>query len=254
MRALCLIRKEPYYRCAAFESGLKRVGFSLISAGKAEGPEDWLVIWNRHIHEAQADAWEANGGTVIVAENGYLQKVDKTHYAISVHGHNGSGWFPVGDEDRFTALGFPVKAWRSDDRPGHEHPGYELVCGQRGIGSRTMKSPPGWGERMAKKLEARGRRVKFRPHPGNFAPRVPLINDLAGAAAVHIWSSAAGVRAIVEGLPVYHSAPHWIGWGAGPMTQDIVLNRVAHAQWHHEEIATGEPFARIIERRGEAVW
>jgi len=250
MKATLRIRKEPYYRRAAFESGLKRVGFTLAESGKPDGPDSWLCLWNRQgVNEVDADNWERLGGTVIVAENGYLQKVDKTHYAISVHGHNGSGWFPVGAEDRFTKLGFPIKPWHSDD-----HPGYELVCGQRGIGSRTMRSPPGWGEKLTKKLEAKGRKVKFRPHPGNFAPKVPLINDLSGAAACHIWSSAAGVMAIVEGIPVYHSAPHWIGDGAGPMTQYLVLNRIAHGQWHHEEIATGEPFARVIEQRSKASW
>ncbi len=209
-----------------------------------------MCLWNRQgPAEVEADAWEKAGGTVIVCENAYLQKVDKSMYAISVHGHCGSGWFPVGDEDRFTALGFPVKEWRSDN-----HPGYELVLGQRGIGSRTMKSPPGWGEKETKRWQAKGRAVKFRPHPGNFAPKVPLVNDLAGAAACHIWSSAGGIMAIVEGVPTYHHAPHWIGAGNGPFSQRAVLHRMSHAQWHHEEIATGEPFARIIEHRKEAVW
>jgi hypothetical protein len=250
VRALCLIRKEPYYRRAAFEQGLKRVGFTQISAGSASGPEDWLIVWNRHIHEAQADAWEANGGTVIVAENGYLQKVDKTHYAISVHGHNGNGWFPVGGEDRFSKLGFPVKDWRPDNFAG-----YELVCGQRGIGSRTMKSPPGWGETRTRRLSQVGFTVKFRPHPGNHPPRVPLVADLAEAKTCHIWSSASGVMSLVEGVPVHHSAPHWICEnGNGETERLFALHRMSHAQWKHEEIATGEPFARVIEHRSKAAW
>jgi hypothetical protein len=249
MRAVLRIRKEPAYRRAAFEQGLKRVGFVLDDKlARPSGPEDWLVLWNRQNDgERDADLWEQHGGTVIVAENGYLQKVDKTYYAIAVHGHNGSGWHPVGDEDRFGLLGFELKPWRSDN-----HPGYELVIAQRGIGSHVMRSPPQWAEMKARKL--RGHNVIVRPHPGNFAPKVPLVDVLRGAAACHIWSSAAGVMALVEGVPVYHSAPHWIGDGAGPFTREIVLNRVAHAQWHHEEIAQGTPFARVIEHRKEAVW
>lgn len=261
MRAVCLIRKEPYYRRDAFEKGLQRVGFNVVKSfpgtSFCNGPTDWLVMWNRQGgNEALADTWEARGGTVIVAENGYLQKVDKTHYAISVHGHNGSGWFPVGDEDRFTKLGFPLKQWRSDDRgDGKLFPDdYELVCGQRGIGSRTMRSPAQWAEKKVKRLQGQGFKTKLRPHPGNFAPKVPLINDLHGAAACHVWSSAAGIMAIVEGIPTYHSAPKWIGAGAGPITQGLVLRRMAHGQWHHEEIAAGEPFARVIAERGKASW
>lgn len=249
MRALCLIRKEPYYRRDAFERGLKAVGFTLVDKLEPKDASDWAVLWNRQgANEIFADQFEAKGGTVIVAENAYLQQVDKTTYAISVHGHAGSGWHPVDQsEDRFTRLGYALKPWRADN-----HPGYELVIAQRGIGSREMRSPPQWAETKARKL--RGREVRLRVHPGNWAPKVPLIKDLAGAAACHIWSSAAGVMALVEGVPVYHSAPHWIGDGAGPFTREIVLNRVAHGQWHHEEIAKGIPFARIIEHRAEAVW
>lgn len=252
MRAVCLIRKEPYYRRAAFEKGLQRVGFTLVGsagAGCCSGPEDWLIIWNRqNADERMADQWEARGGTVIVAENGYLQKVDKTHYAISVHGHNGSGWFPVGDEDRFTKLGFEIKPW------AWQNAKYRLICGQRGIGSRTMRSPPQWAEKLAEKFKRLGVAYKLRNHPGNFAPKVPLTEDLKHANVCAIWSSAAGVQAIVEGVEVHHSAPHWICSGVGESNRVDGLNRMAWGQWRHEEIALGIPFANIIERRKEAVW
>ena len=263
MKAICRIRKEPYYRRAAFESGLKKVGFTLVDSVKPTGADDWLVIWNRQqATETEADEWERRGGMVIVVENGYLQKVDKTHYAISVHGHNGSGWFPVGDEDRFTKLGFHLKPWKKIDETGVEK---ILVIGQRGIGSRTMKSPPQWDEKMAVTLKRFHLPVYFRPHPGNAPPKIPLEHDLRRAQACVIWSSAAGVQALVEGVPVSYDAPHWVCAEAAQSNVLAVakrdddarakaLHRMSHAQWHHEEIATGEPFARIIERRGEAVW
>jgi hypothetical protein len=245
MRAVLRIRKEPYYRRAAFEDGLKKVGFKLVDKLVPDGPESWLVIWNRQgVNEAEADDWEREGGTVIVCENGYLQQIDKTYYAISVHGHNGSGWFPENEgEDRFSKLGFELK-------PFHEG-SYRLVCGQRGIGSRLMRSPPMWGEKLAMKLESYGLPVKFRPHPGNFKPKVPLVVDLKGASLCHIWSSASGVMALVEGKFVQHSAPHWI---CENPDREKALNHMAHGQWHFTEIATGEPFARIIENRSKAKW
>lgn len=259
MRAVLRIRREPYYRRAAFEQGLKRVGFVLDDKlTRPDGPESWLLLWNRQgENEAFADNWERQNGTVIVAENGFLQKVDKTYYAISVHGHNNSGWHPVGDEDRFSKLGFEIKPWQDN------HGGHVLVCGQRGVGSRTMKSPPQWAERMAQRI---GKTARIRPHPGNAAPRTPLTADLKGARACVVWSSAAGVQALVEGVPVLYAAPHWVcAIGARrieefPLTlqsnaaRSTALARMSHAQWHHEEIAQGIPFARIIERRKEAVW
>lgn len=262
MRALCLIRKEPYYRRQSFEDGLRRVGFKLVDKLVPAGPEDWLVIWNRKAgrDEAQADDWERRGGTVIVAENGYLQKVDKTTYAISVHGHNGSGWFPIGDEDRFSKLGFALKPWRAG--------GTEIVIrGQRGIGSALMASPPLWAEKAAAKVKRlTSSPVRIIPHPGNHAPKAPPKQDLRHASAMVIWCSSMGVLALVEGIPVFYAAPRWVCSESGsPLSKfpesnrndscrKAALHRMSHGQWHFNEIATGEPFARIIAHRKEAVW
>ena len=259
MRALCLIRKEPFYRRAAFEQGLKKVGFTLISAGSAEGPEDWLVIWNRQgLNEQQANAWEARGGTVIVAENGYLQKVDKTHYAISVHGHNGSGWFPVVNEDRFDKLGFEIKDWRTHGRE-------IIVRGQRGIGTPPNASPPNWARTATTNLRNKTTLpIRVYEHPGDKGKLEKDAENLRNAAGLAVWSSAMGVRALVEGVPVWYAAPHWVCEEGGAKFSTfptvnargryLALHRMSHGQWHHEEIAAGEPFARIIEHRAKATW
>ncbi len=250
--AVLTIRKEPWYRRDAFERMLKRHGYVIAGpevpkvwghAGRInaypKSREDMLVLWNlkRGSDENTAALWERRGGTVLIVENGYLQRVDKTYYAISVHGHNGSGWFPVVDEDRFSKLGFELKSW--DTKPT----GYALVCGQRSIGSVLMASPPAWAERHIRTLTGP---TKLRLHPGNHAPKVPLEHDLAGASECHIWSSSAGVRALVEGIPVKHYAPHWI---CEDPDRTRALHRMSHGQWHFSEIATGEPLARILESK-----
>lgn len=252
--AILTIKREPHYRRAAFESMLAKHGYKIVGNNPGgtvpKSKEDLLVLWNkkRGAEEAEADRWERQGGTVLVVENGYLQKVDKTYYAISVHGHNGSGWFPVGDEDRFTKLGFELKDWHERTETTHT-----LVCGQRGIGSSLMASPPMWAEKMCMKLDThKGLRVRIRPHPGNFAPKVPIERDLANAHACLIWSSGAGVRALVEGVRVKHFAPFWIC--DRPANRVEQLHRMSHGQWHHEEIATGEPLARILANLEQAAW
>lgn len=238
------LRKEPAYRREAFVSGLKRVGYSAVCMNKTDhwqpkGPQDLLVVWNlkRGRDEEDAKTWEKRGGTVIVTENAYLQKVDKSSYAISTHGHNGSGWFPVSDEDRFNKLGYEIKPWRVAA-------GMHLVCGQRGIGSALMASPPQWGEKLVKKLV----HARLRPHPGNFKPKVPLLTDLEHVGVCHVWSSSAGIVALLEGVSTTHLAPHWICEGAGGPLNDAreaALNRMAHSQWSVAEIESGEPFARM---------
>lgn len=250
-RAVIRLRKDPAYRREAFEAGLKRLGYTICDGSRdsrdwmPSGPDDTLVLWNRKqgTDEKLADTFEARGGTVIVVENGFLQKVDKSMFAVSVHGHAGSGWSPIGHEDRFTRLGFPLKDPVIRD-------GYLLVIGQRGIGSRLMASPALWAEKQVAGM--RGINVKLRPHPGNFVAKVPLLDDLAGAKAVRIWSSSAGVLALVEGLPVSYCAPHWICAGEN---REAALHRMSHAQWSVEEVASGEPFARMkAENWGPKTW
>ena len=202
-RAYLKLRAEPFYRRDAFEQGLKRLGYTLErDYFVPESRDDLLVLWNLKAgeEEAIAKAFEKRGGTVLVVENAYLQRVDKTHYAISTHGHCGSGWFPWDpSEDRFTRLGFPIYP------RGHFGGCGTLVCGQRGIGSSLMRSPPGWGEHAARSCKG-----KLRVHPGVMKPKVPLNVDLALADTCMIWSSACGVLALTMGLLVTYRAPRWI--------------------------------------------
>lgn len=240
--ASVFIREEPHYGRAAIEGGLKRLGYTVTDRVVWPAkPEDLLVVWNKKAgaEEERADQWEKRGGTAIVLENGYLQRVDKTHYAVSVHGHNGSGWHPQGDEDRFAKLGFEVKPWRNGL-------GEMLVRAQRGVGSRLMASPPQWAEKLVAKFKASKVTARLVPHPGDKNKLVLDEAALKHAGILHIWSSAMGVRALVEGVTVIHHAPHWICAGATPDNRLEKLQAMAHAQWHFDEIATGEPFARIL--------
>jgi hypothetical protein len=276
--AIVAIRAEPWYRKDAIETGLRRLGYTIkepvrntgrqfrggVDHDEPASRDDLLLSWNRKIgHDEQVcDLFEARGGTVLILENGYLQRVDKSMYAISVHGHCGSGWYPYDDDvDRFVPLGFVQKPWRTEGK-------HVLVCGQRGVGGKVMASPAGWGQRLKINTELalmeRGtptREVRLRSHPGNFVPKIPLEQDLKDAWACVVWSSACGVRALVEGIPVFCDAPAWIcrdvayrpkvlnrNFTTPKFTYDqvrIALNRMAHGQWSVEEIRSGEPFARM---------
>lgn len=255
MIAVCRIRPAPHYRLDAFLLGLKRAGYTVAAQGNPRSREDFLVLWNRHHAEERiASGWEKDGGTVIVVENGYIgsDSRGRQFYAISIRGHNGSGWFPVSHDDRFAALRVPLSPWRTTGK-------YILVCGQRSIGSMTMASPPDWHKliaRRAAKLTAWP--VRVRPHPGNNAPTVPLDSDLAGAMACLIWSSSCGVRALTLGVPVFYCAPHWICEGAArrgitelhrPLRDDTkrlaALHAMSWGQWSVAEIESGQPFINL---------
>ena len=260
--AFSAIRDVPHYRHDAFIAGLKRVGYhvNLHLPARPPAPGEVLVLWNRYSdRELTADAWEKKGGVVLVAENGYAgaDAEGRQYYALAKSGHNGSGTWPAGDGSRWAALGIELKPWRAEGS-------HVVVFGQRSIGSKAMASPPGWHDHLTARLRKFTKRaVRVRPHPGNPANHPEVIADtqklLAGAHAVCLWSSANGVRALIEGVPVFYDAPRWILEGAAvkgvenveaPRMDDAdrlaALERMAWAQWTVDEIASGEPFARLL--------
>jgi hypothetical protein len=259
-RAFIGIKPLPHYRSDAFADGLRKMGFQCTRGMFKPREGDLLLSWNLYgLLERQAQEFRNAGATVLVAENGYLGGDANKHmlYAMARDGHNGSGSFPVDDgEDRFTPLGVEVKPWKS------EPAGHVVVAGQRGIGTRQMASPHGWHDRVAIEIRAKTRKqVRVRYHTGR--PAVQQAEDikqqyLRGAYASVIWASALGVRSLVEGIPVFYSAPHWICAGAAVQGTDVTkplmddalrlaaLKRMAHAQWTIEELQSGEAFARLL--------
>ncbi len=262
MIAVCLIRQQPNYRRYAFEQGLRKAGYTLRESGHPNSVEDLLVIWNRYgSFASMADAWERAGGTVVVCENGYIgrDEQDRQYYAISVHGHNGSGWFPVGDEDRFSKLRIELEPFRSSGE-------IVLVRGQRGIGMPAVASPPSWHDDMGRVLRKKQKLpVKVIPHPGNVDPKPTHDDDLRKAEFLSVWSSAMGVRALTLGTPVYFSSPHWVCQDGGvreyngpdsylcrdETCRQVALHKMAWGQRSVAEIESGEPFATIREHIAE---
>lgn len=246
LRAWSMIRQQPHYRHEAFLAGLRKAGFDACQ-GAPERPRlgEVLVIWNRYdAVERVADRFEAEGGLVLVAENGYLgvDRENRQRYAIAVHAHNGRGqWYPGGPE-RFAALGIELKP----ERAGGD---YVLIAPNRSFGMRGGVMPQEWAERMARAWRAQGVPVRIRTHPGNLKPVRALEDDLAGAARVVIWSSSVGVQALVEGIPVDCHAPWWICKGK---PRQKVLQDLAWAQWSVAEIESGEPFSHLLSAARES--
>lgn len=257
-RALVLVKANPHYRRDAFEAGLKANGFKLVNRLDDPGPGDALLTWNLTGLDRLASLFKQRGGKVIVAENAYLSPAGVPQmYALSEGGHNGAGRIPfVAEESRWRALGVELKPWRRDGK-------HILVAAQRGIGAKDMASPHGWHQRFAEKLQrATKRHVRIRAHPGHAGKGRSLAEDLRDAWAVVIWNSSVGVHALAAGIPVFYAAPHWIcSRAAVPLTagadierpnlsyldREEAMKRMAHGQFHYQEIATGEPIRRVLE-------
>lgn len=267
-RAVCLVRDPPHYRRDAMLAGLAKAGYQVVQPQVLTQPKpaDLLVIWNRYAeYDQMATKFEKWGAGVIVCENGYVGHHDNENgkpvaangealYAMALNRHNGAGAWHVGEPGRAEAQGIATRPWREDG----EH---ILVLAQRGIGLPPVASPRDWTERTERRLKKLTHRpVKVRGHPGNAAARVPLARDLEGAWCAVTWASSAGIRAMAMGYPVYTDFDQWIGRPCAQLlanigyelpdledSRQIMLNRIAWAQWTPSEIATGEPFERLME-------
>lgn len=261
MRAFINIKEQPHYRRQSFERGLQRHGYTIepwrpgtVRADRV-GPGDVLVSWNLYGQaETEAQAARALGATVLVVENGIVgtDAEGRQLYTICRDQHHAGTWH-VGDVSRWQALGIAVRPWtaRTD--------GPVLVCQQRGIGSRLMASPPAWEQQTAAQIKRAGFNPIVRPHPG-WMRRIPeLQQQLRGVAACAVWSSMAGVKALIDGVPVAYWAPAWVAAPAArrkldgivaPLRDDAArlaaLTAVAWYQWTVAEIEAGEPFVYLL--------
>lgn len=266
--AYCTIRTEPQYRRDAFCKGLRAAGYDVqpqhaIGEGK---PGQVLVIWNRYggLHET-ATRFERNGGTVLVAENGFManDRFNRTRYAIARSGHNGQGVWHVGGVERFDALGLEIKPWRTTGT-------HILVTPSRSFGKPGHLMPGDWAVKTCAQLaRLTARPVRVREHPGENRPKRTLADDLRDCWAMVTWYSSTGIDALLAGVPVFYAAPNWVAQRSGvpfKQVQDPVLlehpplldrwpglTDVAWAQWHVDEIATGRPFNLLCPRTEEAV-
>lgn len=259
------LRHNPPYRCDAFMDGMEKLGFSSRPIFPEKGqvkPQDVVITWNLNPRYRGA-AWEAKkaGAALIVAENGYLPRKGSKEpfYALARDGHNGSGFWFTGKEDRWSTLGYTLQPWQS--RPK----GYILVADQRGIGSEIMKCPRPFFDPLAPKIRRVFAKVdkknipevRLRPHPGRHAPKTTLEQDLSGARAVVTWASNVANISLLHGIPTFRLAPFHVN--AATITDLNLLpdpplpdrlpafQKLAWAQWSLSEIQNGTALRHLLQ-------
>lgn len=234
-RAWLNLRFTVPERRAIFTVGLERLGFEVrheLTHDPREG--DVLVTWNRiHDGDEAARIFQARNLPVIVTENATWgnEFAGRNWYTLTRNFHNVSGTFPVDGAERFDSLGVGLGDWRRD--------GETVVLASRGIGPAAYRMPPNWPGQQ---------RGRVRAHPGRFPERAkPLREDLANCGQVVTWGSGAATTALMWGIPVESHQPQWIAaqdnTDAGRLA---MFRRLAWAQWTMDEIASGEPFARLL--------
>lgn len=258
-RAHVLLRKELHYRLDAFCAGFEALGFDVSTDMPYRGrPGDVLCIWNRYRgFDEPAAVFESQGGTVIVAENGYLGKTWRggAWYALAHSYHNTAGRHAV-IEGRWASFGVELAPWHAV-----AHPSRLLLLPQRGIGSPGVAMPLGWTERTSRALAYCGYDVRVRRHPGNTGEQHgSLLHDIEASDAVVTWGSGAAVKALLHGKPVLHDYARWIARDAStPLRRflttrslDVADRRVpmfrqlAGAIWQLNEIHTGVGLKEVL--------
>lgn len=257
------LRHRPPYRSDAFAAGLESLGFTakLQFPETRVNPQDVVVVWNLNPrYRGARELAKAAGAPLIVAENGYMPSLTDPQpcYAMALNGHNGSGFWYVGAEDRWTPLGYDLKPWVN--RPN----GYILIVDQRGIGSETMRSPPHFYEHIVPNLKRIFAKVdkksvpefKLRAHPGRHKPQRTLMQDLDGARAVVTWGSNVANIALRYGIPSFRLSPFHVNAAAlsdltllpNPPHPDRLeaFKKLAWAQWHLSEIEDGTAFRCLL--------
>jgi hypothetical protein len=238
LRAWLNLRYALPERAAAFREGLERHGYAVEQGlTYTPGDRDILVTWNRigPGHTA-ALAFEARGRPVLVAENAAWgnEFVGRRWYSLAYGFHNTSGCFPDGGPERWDRIGAWLTPWRDF--------GEELVIlPQRGIGPPGVAMPRGWEQDAQRRHGGRIRR-----HPGR-TPGIDLRVDIDAAYGVVTWGSGAAIKALIWGIPVISEMPRWIGEQQNNDASRLeMFRRLAWAQWTLDEIASGEPFARLL--------
>ncbi len=234
MRAWLNLRYTVPQRRADFTAGLERLGYEVIN-DLTGNPDDGdiMVSWSRiHAADEAARIFQARGLPVIVTENATWGNsfAGREWYTLARNYHNVSGMFPVGGPERWDSLGVELEPFRTE--------GETVILASRGIGPAAYRMPRDWPQRQQGRVRA---------HPGQREAK-PLREDLANCGRVVTWGSGAAVKALMWGIPVESHQPDWVAAQNNSVADRLqMLRTLAWAQWTHEEIASGEPFARLLE-------
>lgn len=237
------LRHNHGERFNIFKSGFKALGYEVVSGFPdvsyiSKG--DVFCTWNRF---SQADriakAFESGGGNVIVCENATWgnEFAGKKWLHIAKKYHNTAGMFNVGSSSRWDSLKVELLPFRCT--------GETVILPQRGLGSSPVRMPASWPVKALKKYQCR-----VRSHPGNIKPpKLSLEDDLANCRRVITWGSGAAIKALIMGVNVVSEMPNWIGEQDNTEESRLAMfNRLAWAQWTHEEIESGFAFTCLINR------
>lgn len=231
--------------------GLKAWGYEPVQS-HVSLDADILVTWTPwrgSRRAAVADHFARQKKPVIVMENGWLSPVQgEPTYQVALDGWNGTGKIatppdPVGGCRRWECFNVPLAPWKASTQDP-----VALVVGQRGMSNDDRNAPLEWHRDLNLPIEEE--RIIRRPREC----MRPLVQDLAVATEVHVWSSNVASWAVVCGIPVVQHGPvlmvsRLASRPGEPLTRPdrtLEMRRLAWAQFTAGEISAGAPFQLLM--------
>ncbi len=237
-RAALCVPPQPEYPWQAISAGLRDLGFE--PDMRCPEDADVLVTWSPWVGSIRAmlqASFDARGAPVIVMENGWLNPIKGVpHFQVALDGWNGTGRFPVGPARRWDEWGLTVLPWLPPLLEGDLRQ-HALVIGQRGHPYDLRTAPPNWHKTVEINHDAVLRRDR-----GDDGPEL-------GAQVAVAW-------ALMLGRPVVRHGPNLMVSALASRPGEPLLRsparldvfrKLAWGQWNEDEIATGVPFARLLE-------
>ena len=261
------LNSKPVFE--AFEKGIKRLGYKTDKNGI---DVIWSVLWNGRMAANKA-IWERAARErrpVIVLEVGALQR--NTLWKMGVGGVNNNAYFGprANDRQRADKLGLTLDPWRTNDGPilfacQHNNSAqWNSPTSQERWTTETIETIRKHTDRQIILRQHPRCPIRFKNLPANTILQLPkkIPNtyddydfDVSRAYAVINWSSNPGIIAAMRGVPVFTSFSS-LAWSVANLDVNKInnpdtpdrrqwLNDLAHTEWTTEEIATGEPIARL---------
>ena len=226
---------------------------------------DASVVWG--IRRRWAGYVLSQGKPVIVIERGYLGERKNTWLSVGNGGLNGFANFhnqnvPPDRWERYWAQ--DLKPWKTKGR-------YALIMGQVPKDSSLYgMCPYAWARSIYQAAVDKFKKVYFRPHPEAKTPPegfdLPIMTgDLAealdDAKCVITYSSNTAVDAVINGIPSVTMFQGSMAWDVSTHDFKTPLYRgnrdkwgakIAYAQWHIDEIRSGDAWRHIRQSIREA--
>ena len=264
----------------AFSEAAKNMGFSVVfNTFDADVYVIWSVLWHGRMAENKT-VWKyakEHHKHVIVLEVGGLVR-NKT-FKVGLGGINNLAEF--GNKEnlipgRSAQLGLSLRPWTNSGN-------HILICGQHTKSEQwiTRADPVIWLKSIVGQLQVLTKRtIIFRPHPrdrawsmglhvNNLQIHVPskvpntyddydFDNDLTNAWAVISPSSNPGLQSIIAGVPAFVDSDSLALPVANQSmlkiespnrpSRDLWFEQVCHTEWTVDEIASGIPLNRLINK------